>query len=238
MSIYLSASMIDDFISCNRKVYYRIHRPDVQIENREMIIGSAVHYTLEKNWDNEEMANKQIYAILINKLPNDKSALKHAQDCLQTFFQLFRGYVQKDDKIERRFKINYDDDVYIVGKMDRISGGNLFDWKTTKRPPSQVSNNPQFILYNWAYERLFKSLPTGVYYASLVNGSLIKYRHDESTAKVLFDEIIPDALNAIRRGDYIHNGVFRGACYRCPYAGTCLPELNNNVMDSGTSLKE
>ncbi len=237
MSIYLSASLLDDFISCNRKVYYRIHRPEVVIPNREMIIGESVHYTLEKNWDNEEMAYKQIYAILINKLPNDKSALKHAEDCLQTFFHVFREFVQEGDKIERRFKISYEDDVFIVGKMDRISNGKLFDWKTSVRPPKDISGDIQFILYNWAYERLFKSLPSGVYYAALSNGSLIRYKHDEVSEHVLFSEIIPDALSTIRKGNFIHNGIMRGACYRCSFAGTCLEELRSE-LDLPVPIKE
>lgn len=238
MSIHISASLIEDYISCNRKVYYRIHRPDISIQNREMVIGDIVHHTLEKHSNDESKAYEVALREISLRVPNDKSALKFTEDCLQTFFHNFVAYLTSDDKIEQRFKIPYEDDVFIVGKMDRISNGCIFDWKTARKPLTDISGSVQFILYNWAYEKIYGREPSGVYYGALTNGSLVKYSRDEIAEKVLFSEIIPQVISSIKSKDYTPNGIFRKACFRCSYSDTCLEEIRTHVMDSSTSSKK
>ena len=229
MTIYISASLLEDFVSCNRKVYYRINKPEKSIQNRGMTIGEVVHKAIELHWNDELTANFYTEIELKSRLPDDKSALKHAQDCLQSYFHNFRQYLSEKDEVEIKFKLHWDKDVAIVGKIDRISDGKVFDWKTAKSPLSNISGNIQFILYNWAYKHMYNKLPSGVYYAALTNGSLVKYDNDPIASSVLFNEIIPDAIMAIRGRNYIRNGVFRKACYMCPYAKTCLEEVNDEL---------
>jgi len=237
MSIFISASMLEDFISCNRKVYYRINHPELAIKNKEMVIGDIVHKAIEKYSNDEEACYEYSEKELSTRLPKDYSSIKFSKDCLQSFFHVFREQLHDNDKIEVRFKLPHGKDVFIVGKMDRISNGNVFDWKTARRPLSNLSGNIQFILYNWAYKELYGKEPYGVYYAALTNGALVRYKHDEVAEKVLFSEVIPDALEVIRRGDYIHNGIFRKACYRCSYSETCLKELYD-VLDNPALVEE
>lgn len=229
MSIHLSASLINDYISCNKKVYYRIQHPELAIPDRYMVIGDIVHHALEGYWDSREKAIEFSFGELYKRIPEDKSALKFTEKCLGTFFDNFIAYVSKDDKIEQRFKIPYEKDIFIVGKMDRISNGSVFDWKTARKPSTDISGDIQFILYDWAYKQIYGKEPSGVYYAALTNGSIIKYKHDNVAKTVLFSEIIPQILDSIRRGDYTANGVFRRSCYGCSYSETCLEELRNRV---------
>jgi hypothetical protein len=225
VAIHISASLLDDFISCNRKVYYRLSRSDAQVQNREMIIGEVVHKAIEKHWDDTHDAYALIEDELGQRLPFDFDATKFSTMCVDTFFGAFKEYLTVDDGIEIRFKIPWEKDVFIVGKMDRIARDCIFDWKTARTPPKSIDNHIQFIIYNWAYKKLFDKEPVGVYFASLTSGGIIKYKQDKRAEDTLFSEVIPQAIWAIKNKEYMRNGMFRHACFRCPYSGTCLKEL-------------
>ena len=224
--------MIKDFLMCNKKVYYRINHPELQISDRDMEVGNIVHKAIELYWDNQEKAKEHINQSLNMTLPNDKSALKRAEDCMQTFFHVFRQHLSKEDEIEKKFKIPWGKDVFVVGKMDRVSSGCVFDWKTAGRPSTDTSKDVQFILYDWAYRSLYKSSPVAVYYAALATGGLVMYKRDRVAETALFGEVIPQLISAIKTKDYVPNGVFRRACYKCPYAESCLKELIPDVLDN------
>jgi hypothetical protein len=232
--LYISASMLDNFITCNRQAYYRLVRPDLAVQSREMIIGEIVHKTIELHWDNQDFANQYYIAEILQRLPDDKSALLHAQECLSIFFEVFAQYLTPEDEIEKKFKLLYDKDVYIVGKMDRISDGKIFDWKTTNSPPKNIDRSVQSIVYDWAYRKQFDKSPTGVYLASLSDGSLIKHNYNAIIADELMYEIVPNVIHAIKNKQFVRNGIFRKACFKCQYARSCLKEIND-VLDNPVS---
>ena len=187
-----------------------------------MVVGNIVHEAIEKFWNDGAERLVYIYKEFLSRLPSDKLSLDYAYKCNTFFTQKFQNLLSSGDVVEEKFRIPLEKDVFIVGKMDRISNGNVFDWKTARRPLTTVSGNIQFILYNWAYKKMYNSNPSGVYYAALGNGSLVKYHPDPVAEKSLFDEIIPQAIRTIKDKDYIRNGIFRKACYRCPYSESCL----------------
>jgi CRISPR/Cas system-associated exonuclease Cas4 (RecB family) len=237
MAIHISASLLEDYLSCNRKVYYRTIRSETQVQNKEMVIGEVVHSAIEKYWDDQIDAHMFSTRELAIRLPNDADAALFADNSIKSYFECFRQFLTPDDKIELKFKIPFGKDVFIVGKMDRISNGSIFDWKTARTPPKSISSSVQFVLYNWAYKKLYNSEPSGVYYAALASGALIRYKHQLMVEAVLLDEIIPQAIAAMKNKEYIRNGIFRKSCYRCPYQYACLKELND-VMDSAELTKE
>ena len=238
MGIYISQSLIEDFLSCNRKAYYRINKPELSLPVREMVIGDVVHKAIEDFWNDRESALDYSDAQLKSRLPDDKSALLTAEATLTTYFDKFSELLSPNDLVEQKFKVPHPKypDVSIVGKMDRISNKAIFDWKTTKRPPTDISKSPQFILYHWAYTQLYKENPTAVYYASLTEGSLIMYKRDLQAEQSLIYDIIPDIVTAIKQENFIQNGIFRKACFRCSYVKDCIEE--KNVLDSSTSYKK
>lgn len=237
MPINISASLIEDFISCNRKVLFRLHRPEVAVQNREMVIGEVTHSAIEKFWDNNMEMQKYVYAELTKRLNDDFPAIEFASQCLNRFTEHFYPLLTDKDKIEKRFRIPIEKDVFLVGKMDRISNSSVFDWKTSRTVPKSLTYNPQFIVYNWAYEQIYKSPPAGVYFGSLTTGNLIMYKQDAVAEDALFSAVIPHIVAAIRGGDYVPNGIFKGACYRCSYSSTCLKEWEDG-MDSPTSTEK
>lgn len=235
MSIYISASLLNDFISCNRKIYYRMIKPEEAVQNKEMIIGEIVHYTIENYWNNPVDGIAYLMRELHNRVPNEP--IDHATLCLHNYYNNFQQYLTDTDQTEMKFKIPWDKDTFIVGKIDRISNGKVFDWKTDKYPITNISSSIQFILYNWAYKKMYNTDPVGVYYAALSNSTLVRYYESLVNEYVLFSDIIPQVIHTIKSKEYIRNGIFRKSCFRCQYSDICSSEVAN-VLDYPTSTKK
>ena len=116
------------------------------------------------------------------------------------------------------------DNVFLVGKIDRISGGNIFDWKTARRPPSRLDTDVQFILYHFAYKTLFGKEPTGIYYGALSTGELVKYNHNEKYEELLLKSLLPKMIFDISQQNFQRDGLFKKSCYRCNYKKDCLKD--------------
>lgn len=223
MAIHVSASALSDYISCETKLYYRIEKPVPPVVTKEMMMGTISHKVLEKQWLDINKATA-LAKELCKKEEFDYASEHSVIHFVNTFFDSFQGYITKDDMIEHRFKVKLYDDVYLVGVFDRISNGNVFDWKTSANPPKRLDNNVQFIIYDLAYSMLFGKKPVGLYLAALKNGELIKYQENKLYSTELIERIIPDYVSKIRKGDYLKTGIFNGACYRCPFKEDCLKD--------------
>jgi hypothetical protein len=220
MSIFISASLLEDYISCNRKVYYRVNKPEAGIQNEEMIIGEIVHKAIELYYDDISAGLDYFSSEMNVRLPSQ--SIEYGLLCLGNYYKSFQPLLYKDDLVEVKFKIKIDGDVFVVGKMDRVSNGNVFDWKTARSPSTNISNSIQFILYNWAFKKLYNHEASGVYYAALGTGKLLKLLPNPNVEALLINELIPSAVRDIKSKLYLRNGMFRKACYRCPYSETCL----------------
>ena len=225
MDLYISASALKDYISCNRKLYYRLNKGTIEIqETKEMVVGNVVHYAIEKYWDLYPAASFYMIDTLKKLLPGDTESLDYALACYRIYAENFKKFLSYDDRVEDRFKIPFEKDVFVVGKMDRISKGRVFDWKTDRKPLISISKEIQFILYNWAFKKMFGANPSGVYYASLLNGSLIRYSSNANVEASLFEEIIPSFIRDVKNKEYTKNGLFRRACPWCQYSKVCIGE--------------
>lgn len=236
MTINVSASALKDFLSCSRKVHYRIFEPGVSIPTREMLMGSITHKVLEKAWDDKTRAVGMIDT-LCRKESIDEIGRNSVLHFVHTYFDKFSPLVTKDDKIEKRFKVKLWDDVYLVGVFDRISRGLVIDWKTDANPPKKIDNHVQFIIYNIAYEMVYEQEPVGIYLAALKDGSLVKYRESLLYKEVILNELIPDYVEVVRKRNFVREGIFNGACFRCPYKEPCL-DGDNDVMVRGNFATE
>lgn len=229
VDIHISYSLLEEFLSCNRKVYYRTHRPEDGVQNKEMIVGEIVHSAIEKHWSDRHLAYSYVTSQMDKRLNGDAESFLYAKKCLMSFFDNFAGYLSSEDKIECKFRIPFEKGVLIVGKMDRVTNDKVFDWKTNKRPPSSINNNMQFMIYAWAYKKMYNKNPSGVYYASLSTGSLIRLSENLQLHNALFDEVIPSLVSAIKTKDFNRNGIFRKSCFRCQYSNTCLKEVKHEL---------
>jgi CRISPR/Cas system-associated exonuclease Cas4 (RecB family) len=231
MSIYISASGISDFIRCPQKLLYRFTKPFPEIPSREMIIGKVVHSAIERGWKDRNGAIEYARtASAYNKLTSKE--LSNVEFFLDIFFLNFRGLVKDGDKVEYSFKIPLYDDVLLVGKMDRISSGNIIDWKTTAKPPKRLDNDVQCVIYEYAYSVLFNKKPSSICVASLSTGKLIPYTRNDSYVDEIFNRVIPNLIKTVKNESYEKIGIFNGSCPKCQYRKGCLSDKESNVVDS------
>lgn len=237
--IFVSASSLKDYMKCSQMAYYRIFEPELKVPNREMIIGDIVHKVIEKAWQSIDVAlNLGVtLATQSNLTAVDKQAIEHY---IHVFFDYFSPLVTKEDKVEKFFKIKLpvtEIDVFLVGKFDRISRNLIFDWKTGSKVPRTISNDPQFIVYNLAYQLLYKQQPESIYFASLNTGGMVRYTESQEHTDTLISYIIPRYIDDVRKKNFIKHGLFNGACYRCPFKTPCLGE-KSGVLVSEFSIEE
>ena len=233
MPVYLSASSIADFIACPQKVLYRLKKTVPEIPNKGMTIGRIVHSAIEKGWNNKERAYSIIHEeVKANNLK--KTDNTNMEFMVDMFFLNFRQRLGDNDLIEFKFKLPLYDDVFIVGKMDRITKGNLLDWKTTSKLPSKLGNDVQCIIYDWAYQKLFDKKANSICVAGLSTGELIPYKEDILCTKELFDNVIPRMIKTVRHETYERLGLYNHSCFMCAYKAGCLGG-GEYVLDNSVS---
>lgn len=235
MSIHVSYSSLNDFISCQQKTYFRIFEPGEGIQSKEMLMGSIAHKALEKFWNSRNEALKLAKQLCEqNKL--DQTGNNSVEHFVNTYFEKFYIMVREGDKIEKRFKIKLYDDVYLVGVFDRISLGTVIDWKTNANPAKKLDNSVQFILYDLAYNLIYGKQSEGLYQAALSDGSLVRYSESKQHSETLIQKIIPQFVETVRNKSFMKTGLFNGACYRCPHKITCLGDKHELVR--GNTIEE
>lgn len=218
--IRLSASLINDFLTCSQRAYYRINHPEQSVETSEMAVGSVVHKAIEKHWNNKEAATE----LLLDQCLRRGLYFEKAQKLLENFFINFQQFLREDDVVEKLFELSWNKDAVFVGKMDRVNveAGIVFDWKTSSKPPKSITANPQFILYNYAFKRLYGAAPSLVAYASLSTGKLIKYESDSRVIDEFFGGVVPRIIDAIKGNHFSKDGLFGYECWKNPaYSNSC-----------------
>lgn len=238
-TIYISASLLRDYLECPRKVYYRLNHPELSVESANMVVGNIVHSVLERYWKTYSQAN--LYAIgLSSKFGLASKYEKKVRLCIDNFFESFTNLIGEKDLIEYRFKIPMGSS-FIVGKMDRItSTGCIIDWKTSSMPSRNIDRDPQFILYQYVYEQIFKKRPTSVMMVNLVDNSVITYSRDKVLEFNLMNTLIPVVIDDLLGNTLSPTGLFLGKCFKCPFRETCLNKLGyyeeRNELDSSTFI--
>ena len=77
--------------------------------------------------------------------------------------------------------------------------------------------------YN-SYKQLSSDIPT-LMYAFLKDNKLVRYTPDQTYIDVVYNEIIPDMIEAIRLNSFPHQGLFNNSCKRCSFKNICFKEL-------------
>lgn len=229
MPVYLSASSISDFIKCPQKVMYRLKKTVPIVRSKEMIMGEIAHEAIEKGWKDRDRA----YQILHSSGKREqlgKTDIYTMEFWIDLFFLNFQPMLTEDDLIEYNFKLPLYDDVFIVGKMDRITKGSVLDWKSGQTA-TNLSYDIQCIIYDWAYRKQFERSAKSICIASLKKGELIPYVRQDLFVDELFSKIIPRMIRTIRNETYERLGMYNHSCFKCPYKVGCLERVDN-VMDS------
>jgi len=227
--IRLSASAIKDWLSCQKKYYYRVNFPEKAIKSNSLLIGGIVHTVLEKSWEDKYDAYKLAYNICKSN-SYSKAIESSSIKFINNFFRYFRQLVSKNDIVEKFFELPYDKDIVMVGKYDRIINDKIiYDWKTSRYIPKEIGSDIQFIIYYESFNKEYGYYPE-LFFGGLYNGSIVKYRPSEIHTKVLYNEIIPNMIEDIYRGDFPRTGLHTYSfgkvnCYYCQFKKYCMKEL-------------
>lgn len=218
MPIYISATTLKDYLSCSEIIKFKLSKSK-QVSTDESIIGTVVHDIVSGKID---YAGPQSAASILSEhnLSTTKN-IEFVDSCYNNYINNFYGLLTQDDKIEYSFKYKLYSDVFLVGRIDRISGGLIFDWKTDRSPSSKVENNIQLLFYELAFEKLFGSKPFGSYLGFLSNGALVKHKKSSDATDIL-NVLIEEVLHTIKSDTFSKRGKLTKSCYRCPFNRQCL----------------
>jgi len=235
MSIYISASSISDYLKCEKVVDFRINAPERGVQNENMLIGSMVHNIIEKYWNDEKKGTEEL-TLQLNALNFGKQLNNKALTSIGNFYTNYASLFKETDLVEHRFKIKLHDDVYLVGKMDRISDDMVYDWKTAFKPPTELTTDPQFIIYYTAFVKLFEKQPTSVFGVYLMHNKIIPYVPDKYYIDLLYNGIMPRMISDIRNKALPKSGRFKGICDKCIFNKHCFEEDENVLENKNTFI--
>ena len=220
--IHISASLLSDFLWCNKRLYYRKLIPEEAVQTREQALGEAVHQFIATEKEN----NNSLYESYFIKYSVDEEGIAKFKRCVNNYFYSYSSLTTNQDIVEKYFKIPYDKDVYLVGKMDRIIPQNhiIFDWKTEEKVKTSIDNNIQFIIYYLAYKELYGVEPE-LFYANLAKNKTVKFIPKKEYINPVQNEIIPAAIDTIKRGNFYRAGLYNNGCPYCSFIKDCWKEL-------------
>jgi CRISPR/Cas system-associated exonuclease Cas4 (RecB family) len=212
--INISASLVKDYITCSKKVDFRRGRPETAIQTPDMFAGTIVHKIIEDDTDN--------YEKFIDALELDYSRKNKIKICMSNYQVNYKMLTSNKDEIEKYFKYSFSKGVNIVGKFDRIlPDGVVIDWKSNVSVPKTLDNDIQFLMYHEAYKQIYNKEPHSVFGIFLLKNKMIRYNHNEFFRTVVYHDIIPSIISAIKKGDFSREGIFKGICDNCSYRSIC-----------------
>jgi CRISPR/Cas system-associated exonuclease Cas4 (RecB family) len=226
--IYLSASSIKDFNICSQRYYYRINSHGISIKTDGMKLGSAVHKALELSWnkDKTKLFNQAVKFYLEEEGTNDIKLNDKIKTCIDNYSNYYKPLLTTKDELEKDFKFKFND-IYIVGRIDRIipSSGILIDWKTSFRDPWTIDDDPQFLLYKYAYYRLYNKYPNRVLYINLFSNKMMGLDDDGTNYDKLLNVDIPTMVNKISKNKFSREGLEKkNVCKSCQFREICFED--------------
>lgn len=237
MKLRLSASSIKDYLECPKRFYYRTFHKDKSKVSNHVVFGSIVHEAIEE-FDNGKDAVKWAVAQWAERMtPEFEFAeIKQVPKPPKSFTKMLGNYytkivpefpIEKPQKTELFFEIPWSEitidgkksEVIILGKIDKIAGSNVYDWKTGARRPTKYQlQDFQFYLYSWAYEKMYGERPT-VYYGHLNTGDIIPVQLNDymrndlaSTVEHVVDNLRDERFHRVT-GYHCGNCFYREFCY-------------------------
>lgn len=219
--IKISASAIRDYLECPAKVKFRHLVPEQAEQNEKMAIGTVVHKTVELFYNDRDKgfsyALQKAHEMTLNEDKINK--------CLKNFYNNYSHLLADTDEVEKFFSYPLYKDVNIVGKIDRISNGVIYDWKTGETCPDTLANDIQFIIYFISYIKLYNKEPISSVLVSLNDNKILTYKFNEPYATILMQQIIPTMVDQIKSKNLAKTGLYnRYTCKRCSFRKVCMEE--------------
>lgn len=217
--LFLSVSAIKDYLVCPKIYWYRVHKKSTFVPDEYIIRGNVVHKAIE------------VCSSIEDAVQFVKTSYPYSTPPSEIQTMLYNYYTeivpQLPDKrmedVERTFKLAWSDDVYLVGKIDRITPTSIYDWKTAIKPPDAYElQDMQFYIYWWAYNHIFKREPS-VFYGHLYSGKLFPIDINKEMWYNI-ERLINDIINRLTDENSFYPRLFGYRCKRCFYRGVCLSD--------------
>src|SRR4030067_1226088 len=224
MKIYLSPTAIKDFMTCEKKYFYKRDYKEFEEKSVYLVIGGLVHSVVEKYWYDEEKAWEYLHKEINNNSLGEY--YEKFEKSMKSLFSNFNQLLNKNDIVEYKFTYPHNTDVSIVGRIDRIVAEEyIIDWKTGYTLPKTIDTDPQALIYYEAFYRRFGKYPKDIYYIYLEQNKILKYHYNSVYSNLLNNEIIPNMLRKIKDNSFTHTGIFTTACNNCEMRKFCYGNL-------------
>jgi CRISPR/Cas system-associated exonuclease Cas4 (RecB family) len=222
----LSASSLKDFLKCSKMFYYRVNSSEESVATSEMLAGSIVHKIIEEHKIGQIVSEDKVDRLISEYKLVDLTLKKRIESCLRVFFKDYENLISDRDYVEYNFKLPLSKGVRLTGKIDRITpDGLLIDWKTGGYVPKSIDDDLQFIIYYWAYNKLFGSDPNKVFYIALLKNKMLEFNYNQPYFEQLFNSTIPSVVTKIKNKEYFRDGLDNNACKYCSYMTTCWKDM-------------
>jgi hypothetical protein len=242
-----SASKIKTFSACKRKYYYSYIVREAQKRNPAAAMGTCVHKTVESFHRGELSSPDDLWTVYNNEWRRE---LQSSADLLTDgrVSKLQRegvaileryDWTRHPRDVEIVFTLPYPDELfplcYITGIIDQTyDDGHIEDLKTSRNRPLQgiLDYDPQFIIYNWAYDSMYREPASGIYWHHLRTGDMIEAhvqgKDQFDSVQRIVEEMLEFHAMAERTGGDValmERVYFRRAgdgCLFCGYRKACL----------------
>ncbi len=237
----LSATQIKMYKQCRLLYKYNYRDRNAQSQHIASVLGSALHAAIElhlKTGVHPLMTFSNTFDAKVDQYAAAGSLKKFEK--IQELKAVGIEIIQKIDwpalqprdlqSIEMRFTLPFPNKrkpiTLITGVMDLITpDGTIIDHKSSSKLPSarELENDPQFILYHWAYKELYRKPPQHVVWHHLRTGklanTLVEQNFKDKLASVV--AIVNDMLI---EEDYPKKEKKDGFCmFVCDYNTSCWP---------------
>jgi len=215
--LFLSVSAIKDYLVCPKIYWYRVHKKSTFVPDEYITRGNVVHKAIEV-YNNFEDAMKFVKTSYPYSTPPGE-----IQTMLYNYYTDIEPQLPDKRDVERTFKLVWSDDVYLVGKIDRITPTSIYDWKTAIKPPDAYElQDMQFYIYWWAYRHIFKREPS-VFYGHLYSGKLLPIDINEEMWYNI-ERLVNEIIGRLTDENSFYPRLFGYRCKRCFYKGVCLSD--------------
>lgn len=223
--IRLSPSLVKDFITCPRRVYYRLNFPEEAEVFPYFQVGISVHSAIERYKHDEDSAIKFAFDnCLVNGLSIEDA--NKARTYVKNFFDIVKenGIDLSSGESEIKFEVKIRKHI-ITGRLDFVTGDSVYDWKTSVTV-FPVNYDIQFILYRMAIDKLY-GRNVKLFYVSLPNKKIIEYKDSNNLASLVLEDILPFVERSVKANLYPPTGiyVYNDVCRTCQFKRICHTQL-------------
>jgi len=240
MAFYISASGLRNFLDCRERYYLsntlKVERP-VTIP---MALGIGAHNAIEKNEDGDlKGMHRTFQDKFLTTLEENKVQINNAREKVHRYLLIGKAQLRAYNNIvkdleplsygkEFDFRVELDRNIILVGKIDQIRAGDIYDIKTGEYPPSEEMRKKdlQFTIYAYAYKQIVGKTPDNLYWLRLGYKEKKREKKMEGIAEIIemksrtkkdFDEMCSIIYNVVQ--DIKDERFYKSYGYLCR---TCL----------------